>query len=269
MRLGLCLNTSTIEPVALPEKIRLTAEAGFAAIEPWIDDVYEYIRQGGEVRDVEKVLSDCGLRVPCAISLRGWGEASAEQCPTVLDECRRRMELAARLGAPYIVATPPRLACRPAQITDRYGELLKMGRRLGVRPIIEYISFCRSIRRLDQAWKVVRDVGDEDAMMVVDAFHSWNAGSTLDDLKAVDGDRIAHYHLNDAPPHKPPGQQTDSDRVMPGDGVIDLKGQIEVLRQKAYRGDVSLELFNAQLWAQDPSEVLRRGIERMRRLIEE
>ena len=49
----LCLNTSTIKPQSMLEKIRLTAEAGFPAIELWINDIYEYVGQGGEVRDIE------------------------------------------------------------------------------------------------------------------------------------------------------------------------------------------------------------------------
>ena len=37
-----------------PLGIRLTAKAGFAGVELWINDIYEYIGQGGEVSDVEK-----------------------------------------------------------------------------------------------------------------------------------------------------------------------------------------------------------------------
>ena len=40
MPFKLCLNTSTIRPQRLLEKIRLTAEAGFAGIELWLNDIY-------------------------------------------------------------------------------------------------------------------------------------------------------------------------------------------------------------------------------------
>ena len=108
MPFKLCLNTSTIRPQPLLEKIRLTAEAGFEGIELWINDIYEHVGRGGEVSDVEKALADHGLIVPCMIALRGWGEASELEYPLMLDEARRRMELAARLGSPWVVATPPR-----------------------------------------------------------------------------------------------------------------------------------------------------------------
>ena len=53
-----------------------------------------------------------------------------------------------------------------------------------------------------------------------------------------------------------------------GDGPIDLRAEIGVLRAKGYRGAISLELFNRDLWAKDPRDVLQLGIQRLRELLE-
>jgi len=267
MPFTLCLNTSTIKPQPLLEKIRLAAEAGFAGVELWINDVYEFVGRGGEVRDVERALSDHGLIVPCTIAIRSWGEASELEYPLMLDEAKRRMELAARLGSPYVVATPPREPCPLSQLADRYRDLLDIGRQLGVKPTFEYISFFGSASKLSHAWQVVQQVADPDATLILDAFHNYNSGSTLDDLKAVPVERISHYHIDDAAPDIPAQQQTDPDRVMPGDGPIDLAGEIAILREKGYHGTVSLELFNRSLWQQDPRDVLKLGIQRLQELL--
>ncbi len=267
MPFTLCLNTSTIKPQPMLDKIRLAAEAGFAGVELWINDIYEYIGQGGEVRDVEKAIADNGLFVPCTIAMRQWGEASDDEYPLMLDEAKRRMELAARLGAPYIVATPPREPTDFGQITRRYKELLELGRQVGVKPTFEYIGFFRSASKLAHAWQVVQDADDDDATLILDAFHSWNSGSTLDELRQIPAARISHYHINDAALNKPAGTQTDPDRVMIGDGPIDLQAEIAALKQIGWSGTVSLELFNRQLWQQDPREVLKVGIQRMRELL--
>ena len=58
MPFKLCLNTSTIRPQTLLEKIRLTSEAGFEGIELWINDVYEHVGRGGEVSDCLLYTSD-------------------------------------------------------------------------------------------------------------------------------------------------------------------------------------------------------------------
>jgi sugar phosphate isomerase/epimerase len=260
----LCLNTSTIKPQPLLDKIRLAAEAGFAGVELWINDVYEHVGRGGEVRDVERAIADHGLIVPCTIAVRQWGEASEAEYPLMLDEAKRRMELAARLGAPYIVATPPREPCGLSQLAARYRALLAIGREVGIRPTFEYISFFGSASRLDQAWQVVRECGEDDATLILDAFHTWNSGGTLDDLRAIPVERISHYHFDDGALGIPRGRQKDPDRVMPGDGAIDLYAEVRLLREMGYKGTVSLELFNKQLWEQDPREVLQIGIERLR-----
>jgi sugar phosphate isomerase/epimerase len=263
----LCLNTSTIKPQPLLEKVRLTAEAGFSAIELWINDIYEFVGQGGEVRDIEKAIADYGLAVPSMISARGWGEAIEIEYPIMKDEVKRRLELTARFGAQWLVCSPPRLPCDLAQVTERYKDLLETGRQIGAKPTFEYISFFKSVYALPQAWQVVQDADDHDATLIVDAFHGWNSNSTLDDLKAIPVERISHYHIDDANPNIPAGQQTDPDRVMIGDGPIDLKAELVVLKEKGYTGAISLELFNQDLWARDPAEVLKIGFDRLTELL--
>lgn len=268
MGFQLCLNTSTIKPQPLLKKIELAAQAGFAGVELWINDIYEFIGRGGEARDIEKALSDHGLFVPCAIACRQWGEAEGPEYQLALDEARRRMEMAARLGAPFLVATPPRDPCSLERIATRYRDLLAIGKEVGVRPTFEYIGFFRSVSNLRDAWEVVRQADDDGATLILDAFHNWNSESTLDDLRAIPASRISHYHIDDAHPDKPATTQTDPDRVMLGEGQIDLAAEIAVLKEIGYEGTVSLELFNAALWAQDPLEVLKRGIDQMRALLD-
>ncbi|MCR9119914.1 MAG: sugar phosphate isomerase/epimerase [bacterium] len=269
MTVQLCLNTSTIKPQPLLEKVRLVAEAGFAGIELWLNDIYEHVGRGGEVSDLEKAIADHGLFVPCTIAMRQWGEASELEYPIILDECKRRMELAARIGSPYIVATPPRDPCDREQLVNRYRDLLEAGRSIGVKPTFEYISFFAGARTLADAVAVVHAVADDDATLILDAFHSWNSNSPPEDLEAITPQMISHYHIDDADPNLAAGEQTDPDRVMPGDGPIDLAGEIAVLKKMGYDKTVSLELFNRELWKQDPAEVLRIGRERVAQLWED
>ena len=261
-----CLNTSTIKPQPLLRKIELAAAAGYDGIELWINDIYDFIGRGGEVSDVEKALSNHGLIVPSVIAIRQWGEMDGWEYQLVKDEARRRFALGARLGATYIVATPPLEQEGQEHLPGRYRDLLAIGREEGIRPTFEYISFFKSVSRLDDAWRIVQETDDPDATLILDAFHSWNSGGTLDDLRAIPPDRISHYHIDDADPAKPAYTQKDPDRVMIGDGQIDLGAEIAVLKDIGYDQTMSLELFNATLWEQDPLEVISLGLERMKEL---
>lgn len=265
----LSLNVSTIQPVPLLEKIRIASEAGYHGIELWAAELYQYVGRGGEISDVEHALADHGLSVPSMIAVRNWGETTGREHQLALDEARRRFELSARIGAPLVVCTPPFSRVDLTAIVTGYQELLLIGRETGVHAVLEYISFFGGLSSLPDAVSVLDLCADPDGCLVIDAFHNWNSTTHLDDLRALAPNRIAHYHIDDAASHPPRGSQVDADRVMPGDGVIDLKEELSLLKEKGYDRWLSLELFNAEWWAKDPLETAKIGIERIRILCSE
>ena len=62
-------------------------------------------------------------------------------------------------------------------------------------------------------------------------------------------------------------EQTDADKVSPGDGILDLGQMISILEDAGYAGVISLELFNPSYWEQDPAEVARIGLEKMKSVL--
>ena len=261
-----CLNTSTIKPQPLLRKIELAGLAGYDGIELWINDVYDFIGRGGEVREVEQALQDNGLIVPSMIAIRQWGETNGWEYQLIKDEAHRRFALASRLGAPYIVATPPLEIEEQDHLPERYCDLLQIGREEGVKPTFEYISFFKSVNNLADGWRIVKEAGDDDSSIILDAFHNWNSNSSPDDLRAIPEEKISHYHIDDAHPDIAPTEQKDPDRVMLGDGQINLTAELTILKTKGYDRTMSLELFNETLWDQDPLEVITTGLERMKSL---
>ncbi len=261
-----CLNTSTIKPQPLLKKIELAGAAGYDGIELWLNDIYDHIGRGDEVSDVEKAVADHGLIVPSVIAIRQWGDQDGWEYELVKDEARRRFALGARLGAPFIVATPPLELTRQDHLPERYRDLLQIGREECIRPTFEYISFFKSVDNLTDAWRIVQETDDIDATIILDAFHTWNSNSDVELLREIPVEKISHYHIDDAHPDKAPTTQLDPDRVMLGEGQIDLAAEIALLKEKGYDRTMSLELFNAELWELDPLEVITVGLDQMRRL---
>ncbi|MEM7147197.1 MAG: sugar phosphate isomerase/epimerase [Verrucomicrobiota bacterium] len=280
----LSLNSSTIKTTPLLDKIRVAGEAGYEGIELWAVEIYQHIGRGGEVSDVEKALADHNLEVPCFIAVRNWGETTDWEYTLALDEARRRFELAARLNCPYVVCTPPIEQPGFDTLHTDYRDLLKIGDETGVHAILEYISFFASLNNVPDTVTVMNRTDEllessyaspssssshppKKSITILDAFHNWNSKTTLDDIRNLPLERIAHYHIDDAHPGIPSGQQKDPDRVMLGEGQIDLKSELQVLVEKGYDKWISLELFNAELWEQNPLEVAKTGIERMKKLM--
>lgn len=262
------LNTSTIKPAPLPEKIRIAAETGYRAIELWHDDLEAFVRDGGSLADVKRRLDEGGLTVVTTIYLKGWFESTGEAYQQVLEQCRRRMDQAAVVGARHIIAGPPAGTADRDVGAAHYRELLAIGREYGVRPAMEFLGFVEDIKTIDDAWEIVTNAGDPDGTIVLDPFHIFRGGDSAERIGSVPGDRIAVFHFNDAPASPPRQEQHDRHRVYPGDGHLDLGGMIRELKKTGYRGCISLELFNESLWARDPREVAQVGLEKMRAVVE-
>jgi sugar phosphate isomerase/epimerase len=267
----LCLNTSTIRPAPLDEKIRIASAAGFQAIEPWVDEIDAHLRANSSdsFETVARRIRDAGLVVPSMIALGGWIDAAeGAELEVALEECRRRFELAAALGSPTIVASPPLGAVDLEHAARRYSALVALGKSFDVSPAMEFLGFTQGVHTLAQAWTIAQDSGAEHPLLVADTYHLLRGGGSIEDLATIRGNQMSIFHINDLPADPPVRDQTDHDRVMLGEGVLDLPRVVTLLRQINYRGPVSLELFNKILWQKDPETVARRGAERLQELID-
>ena len=76
----------------------------------------------------------------------------------------------------------------------------------------------------------------------LDSWHWHHAGATTQDIVDAGRDRIVHVHFNDSP-NLPAGQIRDDQRLLPGEGVIDLVGFLRALQQIGYKDALSIEVF--------------------------
>jgi 2-keto-myo-inositol isomerase len=263
-----CLNSSTIKPTPILDKIKIAAEVGYSAIELWHDDIDIYLAQGGELADIRKAVEDHGLDVPTTIFLKDWWDTTGEEYTKAMDEIRRRLAQAAAVGAPHSISGPPLGKVDFEVGAKNYARLLEVGREFGVRPVVEYLGFSEEVNTIEDALCVMDGSGHPDATIVLDPFHCFRGGGSMETIAQLDESRIAISHFNDSPSSPPREQQHDPDRVMPGDGFYDLKRYCDLLRQIGYDRWLSLELFRPDLYEQDPKEVARIGLEKMRTVAE-
>ena len=155
-----CLNTSTIRPTPLLEKIAIAGRAGYQAIEPWNDEITAYLQQGGSIAELKRALADAGLKVVSMIALHSWVTSDGAEHRRVLDDCRRRMTQAAELGSPYIVASPPQDVVDVKRASERFGELLEIGEQVGVVPSMEFLGFVDGVKNVATAWAIAAGNGD-------------------------------------------------------------------------------------------------------------
>lgn len=262
------LNSSTIKPTPILDKIRIAAQAGYEGIELWHDDIDRHLQGGGTLTEIRRAVDDHGLTVPTTIMLKGWCEPDGPQYREGIAECRRRLEQAAAVGARHAVAGPPHGKVDFELAAQRYGELLDLGLSLGVRPAMEYLGFAQDVNSIADALRIMRESGHPEATIVLDPFHDFRGGAGSEGIAELRPEQIAVCHFDDAPAHPPASEQRDPDRVLPGEGVIPLGRFVSLLRQIGYDRWISLELFREDLWQRDPLEVARLGLDRMRAVCE-
>jgi sugar phosphate isomerase/epimerase len=105
---------------------------------------------------------------------------------------------------------------------------------------------------------------DPDVKILPDVYHLFRGESGFECLKMVNGNIIDIIHFNDYPSNIPREKQGDKDRLYPGDGVAPLKKIIADLSNMGGIKILSLELFNEGYWKQDPLNVAKTGLAKMR-----
>lgn len=263
-----CLNASTIRGTPVRRQIEVARQAGYGAIELWFADTDVELAAGGTLKEIRQALDDAGLAVPTMIYLGGWFDAPDATWPAVREHCVRRLDQAAILGASHVIAGPPAGRADVLHGARRYRELLELGQAIGALPAMEFLGFVEQYCTIDSAREVLELAAHPAGTLVVDPFHVFRGGGSVESLARLGGRQIAISHFNDTPAQPPRELQHDADRVWPGAGHLDLSRYLHVLGGTGYDGWLSLELFREDLWRRDPLEVAREGLERMRAVVE-
>ena len=265
----LCLNTATIRGHKLPitEEVELAAKAGYDGIEPWMDGIMRYVEAGGSLPDLGKRIADLGLLVESAIGFPNWGVDDPRKRADGLDQMRRDMELVRTIGGKRIAAPPAGLwNADPVDLRalgERYRVVLELGEEMGVLPQLEIWGASKTLGKLSEAIFVAVEAGRPDACLLLDAYHLYRGGGGFDGLRLINGAAMHVFHINDYPAEPEREQLKDSDRLLPGDGICPLPDVLRTLHATGFRGALSLEIFNRDLWQQNPLDAAKLGREKM------
>jgi sugar phosphate isomerase/epimerase len=118
------------------------------------------------------------------------------------------------------------------------------------------------IWRMNDMLEFAKECGSNVGLLL-DAWHWHHAGATKDDILRAGAERIVHIHFDDAAP-LPPEQVRDNERLMPGDGVIDLVGFLQSLQAIGYHDALSIEIFGKFVHEMTPENAAKMGLSKAR-----
>jgi 2-keto-myo-inositol isomerase len=265
-----CFNTSTIrgQNLSFDKEVEIAAEAGYDAIEPWVDKVNQYVKGGGSLKDLRKRIVDLGLTVEGAISFFHWVVDDEAERAKGLEQVKQEMDVLAQIGGKRIAAPPAGVTNKEGldlmKAAERYRVLLEIGDQIGVVPQVELWGSSKNLYRLGQSMFVVIESGHPKACLLPDVYHIYKGGSDFTGLKLLSANAIQVFHINDYPADPPRERISDRDRVYPGDGIAPLTQVLRDLHANDNRAVLSLELFNPNYWKQDPLAVAKTGLAKMK-----
>jgi sugar phosphate isomerase/epimerase len=127
------------------------------------------------------------------------------------------------------------------------------------------------VTSLPETVAMVEEIGAPNVKIIVDAWHAWDLPGIHDDLKTY-ADRFVGVQLND---WREPTRGW-CDRVLPGEGSIDLHGFLGALNAAGYDGWYDVEVFSDDgrfgndypdsVWRRPAAEVARDSVANVRRI---
>ena len=269
-----CLNMATIrgQKLGIVKEIQVAAQAGYDAIEPWISNIEEYVKAGGQLADLKKQIADLGLTVESAIGFAEWLAEDDARRAKGLERAKREMEWVAQIGGKRVAAPPAGATdvrgMELLKAAERYRALLEAGERIGVVPQLELWHFSKALGRLSECVAAAVECGHPNACVLADVFHLFKSGSDYRGLKLLTGTAAHVLHVNDYPAEPPREKLDDSHRCYPGDGIAPLKNILQLLRETGGQRVLSLEVFNREYWKEDALAVAKSGLAKMKRVVE-
>jgi sugar phosphate isomerase/epimerase len=144
----------------------------------------------------------------------------------------------------------------------------------GLRVGLEYVGPKTSwtarrfpfVHSMAQMKELLAEIGSGHVGFVLDSWHWYTAGESVDDLKTLTAWDIVSVDLNDAPAGRARDEQKDLERELPmATGVIDLAGFLNTLNALGCDAPVRCEPFNAPLRAMPPEQALQATVTAMKK----
>jgi sugar phosphate isomerase/epimerase len=136
-------------------------------------------------------------------------------------------------------------------IQELAGVASEVGVTLAVEPIRLTALPGSLVSTLEAGASLVEAVGADNVGLIMDVWHLWDSPGLLRSIEK-DWRRIVAVHISDwRDPTRGP-----ADRLVPGDGLIDLAGIIQVLIRVGYNGPYEIEImsddrYDDSLWRMD------------------
>jgi sugar phosphate isomerase/epimerase len=249
------LNGALTRGVSGADKARLAAATGYGGVDWDLGPAKTAGRAATQALFTELKIKPTIANFPMARPLPFGGDDQAfrEALTLLADDAA----FSAAIGCQKMMVVLPASTTEPRQeqlklVRDRFAAIAEVLQRSQIRLGLEFLGplYFRQGRaggppatpfvwNLPDTLALAKDCGPNIGV-VLDAWHWHHSGSTIADILAADKSRIVHIHVSDAK-ETTPADVRDNQRLMPGEGIVDLVGFFQALKKIGYADGVSPE----------------------------
>jgi 4-hydroxyphenylpyruvate dioxygenase len=244
----------------LADKLEAIAAAGFDGVEIFDPDL---VASPMSPREIARRCTDLGLSIDLLQPVRDAEGVRPEELDSVLHRVRRKLDLAAELGAPTVLLcsnVSPEAMADVDLAAEQLHVIGGLAQERGVRVAYEALAWGRHVHRVGQAWERVARADHPAVGLAVDTFHVLARGDGPVALDPVPPEKLFVLQVADAP-HLDMGllQWSRHHRSFPGQGTLDVVPLVARVLEKGFAGPVSLEVFSDVVREADPFETATDG----------
>jgi len=269
------LNGSLTRGVSGADKMRLAAATGYGGVDWDLGPAKTAGLDATRALLAELKIKPTIVNLPMARPLPFGGEPAAFQ--QALTQLADDAAFTAGIGCQKMMVVLPASTTEVRQgqlelVRDRLAAVAEVLQRSQIRLGLEFLGplYFRQGRaggppatpfvwNMPDALALAKDSGP-NVGVILDAWHWHHSGSTVADILAADKSRIVHIHVSDAK-ETPPADVRDNQRLMPGEGIIDLMGFFTALKKIGYADGVSPEPLGRIPAEMSPEEAARLALQ--------
>jgi len=269
------LNGSLTRGVSGADKIKLAAATGYGGVDWDLGAAKTAGLDATKALFAELKIKPTIINVPMARPLPLGGEQPAFQ--EALKQLGDDAAFTAGIGCNKMMFVLPASTTEPRAeylkvVRDRLAAVAEVLQRSKIRLGLEFLGplYFREGRaggppaapfiwNMSDALALAKDAGP-NVGVILDAWHWHHSRSTVADILATDKSRIVHLHISDAK-ETPPAEVRDNQRLMPGEGIIDLMGFFGALKKIGYADGISPEPLGRVPAEMTPEEAARLALQ--------
>lgn len=250
------------------DHVRAAEAGGFTSLAIAPTTFSQARANGLSVADMKAMAEDHGVKLRHLDTLTSWApfqldsgdfdQEMNERWTTPLD---RGLDICAELGLVQILATAAyqKAAVPLQQLIDGFGNLCERAGKLGIWVDLEPMPFfgCPTVA---DAWAVVGGAAQDNSGILMDSWHFFKAGQSLDALDGIPGRCLRTMQISDAPARQISQKLIDDTmkyRRWPEQGELPITEFIRAVHVKGHLQAIGQEVFSLEADAMPPEEAGR------------